>query len=135
MFDINGKGVIGVKELKKVMTSLGQSLNKKALLAMVDELDTDGNRLIDFPEFLSLLAREFNKRRIEVDVKNAFSARELTEINDALEIINGTKNKKSLKSKDLIGFVSMFSNVQYSENEIINAVLFKKMIYFKKDRS
>jgi calmodulin len=35
MFDINGKGVIAIKQLKTVMASLGQNLNKKHLNAMV----------------------------------------------------------------------------------------------------
>jgi Ca2+-binding EF-hand superfamily protein len=93
-------------------------------------MDTDGNRLIDFPEFITLLAREYNKRRIEVDVKNAFSNSELERIQKAYEsVIEVTEGKKlvkksikTLKSEHLASFVGLFENVQFTKAEISDAI-------------
>ncbi len=37
LFDLNGKGVIKVKQLKAVMESLGQNLSKEQLQSMVNQ--------------------------------------------------------------------------------------------------
>ena len=40
-----------------VMRSLGQNPTEAELQDMINEVDADGNGTIDFPEFLSLMAR------------------------------------------------------------------------------
>lgn len=41
------------------MRSLGQNPTEAELQDMINEVDADGNGTIDFPEFLSLMARYF----------------------------------------------------------------------------
>ena len=50
-------GTITTKELGTVMRSLGQNPTEAELADMINEVDADGNGTIDFPEFLSLMAR------------------------------------------------------------------------------
>lgn len=45
------------QELGTVMRSLGQNPTEAELQDMINEVDADGNGTIDFPEFLSLMAR------------------------------------------------------------------------------
>lgn len=40
------------------MRSLGQNPTEAELQEMINEVDTDGNGIIDFPEFLSLMAKK-----------------------------------------------------------------------------
>ena len=47
------------------MRSLGQNPTEAELKDMINEVDADGNGTIDFPEFLSLMARE--KTRIAAE--------------------------------------------------------------------
>ena len=47
-----------VKELGAVMQTLGMHLTKQELQDMINEVDADGNGSVDFPEFLSLMARK-----------------------------------------------------------------------------
>ena len=41
-----------------MMRSLGQNPTEAELQDMINEVDADGNGTIDFPEFLSLMARK-----------------------------------------------------------------------------
>lgn len=56
LFDRDRDGVIASKELGIVMRSLGQNPTEAELKNMIDELDSDHNCVIDFPEFLSMVS-------------------------------------------------------------------------------
>ena len=60
-FDKVGRGTITTKELGTVMRSLGQNPTEAELQDMIDEVDT-GNGTIDFPEFLTMMARQMVRR-------------------------------------------------------------------------
>merc|ERR1719401_1086020 len=58
LFDKDGDGTVTTKELGTVMRSLGQNPTEAELQDMINEVDAEGNGTIDFPEFLSLMARK-----------------------------------------------------------------------------
>ena len=39
---------------------------------MVDEVDTDGNHTIEFPEFLSMIARKTHESEAEEEMREVF---------------------------------------------------------------
>ena len=51
-------GCITMEELAAVTRSLGLDPSDQELNDMMSEVDTDGNGIIDFQEFLSLIARK-----------------------------------------------------------------------------
>ncbi|XP_031555099.1 calmodulin-like [Actinia tenebrosa] len=57
VFDDNGDGCISATELKKLVTSLGYNITEAELMDMMNQIDSDGNGAIDFPEFLTLMSR------------------------------------------------------------------------------
>nr|AAA29509.1 calmodulin [Plasmodium falciparum]CAA40264.1 calmodulin [Plasmodium falciparum] len=69
LFDKDGDGT---KELGTVMRSLGQNPTEAELQDMINEIDTDGNGTIDFPEFLTLMARKLKDTDTEEELIEAF---------------------------------------------------------------
>mmetsp|Transcript_55553 Transcript_55553/g.162359 ORF Transcript_55553/g.162359 Transcript_55553/m.162359 type:complete len:277 (+) Transcript_55553:113-943(+) len=67
-------GTIPTKQLGTVMRSLGQNPTSAELQDMINEVDADGNGTIDFPEFLSLMARKSKDTDTEEELIEAFKA-------------------------------------------------------------
>jgi len=72
LFDKDGDGNITTKELGTVMRSLGQNPTEQELKDMIEEVDTDNNGTIDFPEFLSMMARKMQDTDTEEEIREAF---------------------------------------------------------------
>ncbi|CAM9628051.1 unnamed protein product [Choristocarpus tenellus] len=56
-FDKDGSGEIDEEELRTVMTSLGYNPTNKQLKDMMGKVDLDGNGLISFPEFVTMMRK------------------------------------------------------------------------------
>eukprot|EP00904_Undaria_pinnatifida_P012230 jgi/Undpi1/8137/HiC_scaffold_24.g10608.m1 len=56
-FDKDGSGEIDLNELRTVMTSLGYSPTNKQLEDMMAKVDLDGNGLINFAEFVTMMRK------------------------------------------------------------------------------
>lgn len=54
------------------MRALGQNPTEAELQDMVNEVDADGNGTIDFPEFLTMMARKMADAASEEEVTEAF---------------------------------------------------------------
>jgi calmodulin len=72
LFDKAGEGTITAVELGTVMRSLGQNPTDDELTAMINEVDADGNGTIDFPEFLTMMARKMSDIDSEAEIRAAF---------------------------------------------------------------
>jgi calmodulin len=67
-----GDGTIATASLGTVMRSLGQNPTDAELQDMINEVDGDGTGAIDFPEFLSLMARKMKDTDTEEELVDAF---------------------------------------------------------------
>eukprot|EP00980_Cylindrotheca_fusiformis_P019151 scaffold6486_cov96-Cylindrotheca_fusiformis.AAC.15 len=63
---------ITTKELGTVMRSLGQNPTEAELQDMIQEIDADGSGTIDFPEFLTMMARKMKDTDSEEEILEAF---------------------------------------------------------------
>ena len=68
LFDEGGYGAIPTKKLGTVMRSLGQNPTKVELQDMISdsEIDADRNGMIDFPEFLTMMASKMKDTNSKV---------------------------------------------------------------------
>lgn len=55
-FDSDGNGHIDAKELDSIFESLGQKQSPKELQKAIDEVDTDKNGTVEWPEFLQIIS-------------------------------------------------------------------------------
>lgn len=60
-------------ELGIVMRNMGQNPTDSELKQMISEVDADGNGLIDFAEFVTLMARKMNNTDKEAEIREAFN--------------------------------------------------------------
>lgn len=72
LFDQDLDGKITLKELGTVMRSLGQTPLELELTDMINEVDMDNDGLIDFPEFLTMMARKMKDTDLEAEIAEAF---------------------------------------------------------------
>ncbi|KAL4238659.1 hypothetical protein ACF0H5_003366 [Mactra antiquata] len=72
IFDKDGDGTISTQELGTVMRSLGQDPSEDELLDIINEIDEDGNGLIEFDEFVTLMSKQFAQEGSEKDIMEAF---------------------------------------------------------------
>ncbi|XP_007933673.1 calmodulin-like protein 5 [Orycteropus afer afer] len=56
--DTNGDGTINSQELGKVMQALGHNLSEEELKALIAMIDTDHDSVINFQEFLEMVAKK-----------------------------------------------------------------------------
>ena len=56
------------------MRSLGQNPTEGELRDMINEVDSDGNGTVDFPEFLDMMARKMRDAGCDEEIKEAFEA-------------------------------------------------------------
>ena len=68
----DGDGTITTGKLGAIMRSQGQNLTEAELQDMINEVDADGNGTIDFPEFLTMMARRVGDTDSEEEIKEAF---------------------------------------------------------------
>ncbi|XP_032280972.1 calmodulin-1-like [Phoca vitulina] len=71
-FDKDGDGTITTKELGTVMRSLSQNPTEPEWQDLINEVDAHGNGTIDFPEFLTMMARKMKDRDSEEEIREAF---------------------------------------------------------------
>lgn len=71
-WDKHGSGHVLTKDAHEVMKELNQNVAMGELEEMVKEIDKDGSGKIDFPEFLSLMARKMKSYDTQEELFDAF---------------------------------------------------------------
>ncbi|KAL6993638.1 hypothetical protein U1Q18_011750 [Sarracenia purpurea var. burkii] len=71
-FDGNKDGKISAAELRAYFASVGEYMSHEEAQGVIEDLDTDGDNLIDFGDFLRFMKMEGAGEEEEDDVKAAF---------------------------------------------------------------
>ena len=72
LFDTDGSGAIDAKELKVAMRALGFEPKKDDIKRMIQELDVEGNGVIEFSAFLDLMTVKMAERDPREEMLKAF---------------------------------------------------------------
>ena len=72
LFDTDGDGSISVKELGKVIRSLGQNPTDTEIMSIISKADLNRNGTIEFDEFVVMMSHRMKTVSFEDDVKRAF---------------------------------------------------------------
>ena len=72
LFDRDKDGFITTRELGEIMKNLGQTPTEAELQDMINEVDIDGNGIIDFKEFLGIMVRKLRDSDTEEELIEAF---------------------------------------------------------------
>ncbi|GJJ69948.1 hypothetical protein EMPS_02297 [Entomortierella parvispora] len=57
VFDRNGDGAISVSELRSLLKIVGEKVHSTSVADTLEEFDTNGDKQIDFEEFLHLASK------------------------------------------------------------------------------
>lgn len=72
LFDKEGDGTITTRDLGIVMRSLGETPSEAEIQDMLNEIDPDGSGTINFPDFLTMMARRMKADDVEDEIRQAF---------------------------------------------------------------
>ncbi|KAL3874517.1 hypothetical protein ACJMK2_037523 [Sinanodonta woodiana] len=72
LFDKDGDDCITTREIGAVMRSLGQNPSEAEILAIINEVDPEGNGTVEFPDFLKMMTRNIKHVDTEDEIKEAF---------------------------------------------------------------
>ncbi|GMM32480.1 calmodulin [Martiniozyma asiatica (nom. inval.)] len=72
IFDKDGDGKIDREELGTVMRALGQSPTQREIDDLVNEIDQNNDSVINFAEFLTMMARQVKEQDVEAEIVEAF---------------------------------------------------------------
>ena len=126
------------------MRSLGQNPTESELQDMINEVDADGNGTIDFPEFLTMMARKMKDTDSEEEIKEAFkvfdkdgngfiSSAELRHVMTNLgEKLTDEEVDEMIREADVDGdgqinyeeFVKMMVDLYNLDDQVVNKHLF-----------
>ena len=73
--DSDSDGKISAMELRSYFASVGEYMSHEEAQGAIDDVDTDGHKLIDFGDFVRLMTREGDEE--DEDIKAAFGMFEL----------------------------------------------------------
>jgi len=72
LFDKSGDGTITTKDLGTVIRALGKNPTEAELSDIINEVDPNGDGTVDFPSFLTIMARKMKDQDTEEDIIEAF---------------------------------------------------------------
>jgi len=73
LFDKNNDGTINLSEMKEVMKSLGRDPTEEELKDMINNIDLDGNQVVDFNEFLQMMGHNSTASDRSAELKQVFA--------------------------------------------------------------
>ena len=130
MIDVSGDGALQPPELKRALEKLGDKVTEAEIEDIVDEIDEDGNRSVDFKEFLQLV---YTRGKDYSVIKNALTAFKLFTGNEESDVITWNEMQKIIqyfsKGKEKYDLDQLMAALPWSEQKELNFAEFLETFY------
>ena len=130
MIDVSGDGSLQPQELKRAQEKLGDKVTDAEIEDIVDEIDEDGNRTVDFKEFLQLVYTRGKDYRV---IKNALTAFKLFTGNEDSDVITWNEMQKIIqyfsKGKEKYDLDQLMAALPWNDQKELNFASFLGQFY------
>ncbi|EDV97313.1 GH16787 [Drosophila grimshawi] len=72
LLDRDKEGTVQARDLGAFLRKINKTHNESELQALINQVDTDGNGIIDFQEFAGMILYILNNNQVEDDIREAF---------------------------------------------------------------
>ena len=130
IFDINGDDTILIGELGNVMRSLSQCPSEAEMQEIIKLVGPEGKGTIEFPQFLSLMARQINKIDTDVLVDMDSVFREFDKDRNGLVSYQELKHVLKQKGQDVSDeqIEKMMNDADKDDDGMLNYMEFVAMV-------
>lgn len=105
LIDRDLDGQITIKEIENIMKALGEDYNQVEIQEMIEEIDIDGNKALDFKEFVGLMTRTVKDIDLDDELLEAYKVFDkdgngyitLDELKETIYLINNQITEEEVK--------------------------------------
>jgi len=74
VYDQDADGFVSTKDLGNLLRALGRDHTEAEIRSIIAESDPKSRGIIDFPEFLTIMAKKMDTTEADAELRNAFKA-------------------------------------------------------------
>ena len=130
MIDVSGDGSLQGNELKQALEKLGENVTDAEIEDIIDEIDEDGNRTIDFKEFLQLVYERGKDYRV---IQGATVAFRLFTGNEDSDVMTWNEMQKIIqyftKGKEKYDLDELMACLPWNDQKELNFSMYLEEFY------
>lgn len=129
LFDRDNNGSVSAHELATVLRALGQNPTEAEIHEMLNEADIDMNGNIEFPEFVSMMAKKIKDIDVEEELIEAFRVLDkegngMVALKDLRNALTKNGDKMTLQEiNEIMGDAQVDEDGQFNYEDFVRAMI------------